>query len=49
MEKSEQVFDHMEKRNGHITRRYDHHKSVRNLADEFDISKSQIHRIISNT
>lgn len=49
MSKSEKVFDHDEKRAEHITRRYEHHKSFRKLADEFDISKSQAHRIVSGS
>lgn len=48
MGKSSEVFDHKDKRNDHIVTRYNHHKSFRSLADEFGISKSQAHRIVTD-
>lgn len=48
MKKSAEIFNHKEKRASHMKQRYEHHKSVRKLADEFDISKSQAHRIVSD-
>lgn len=49
MDKSSATFDHKSKRDAEISRRYLHHNSLRNLADEFDMSKSQVHRIINET
>ncbi len=48
MAKSAQTFDHTEKRNAQIKRRYEHHQSFRNLAEEFPLGKSQLQRIVSD-
>lgn len=41
-------YDEIAERNKHIKRRYDVHKSVRKTSDEFNIEKSQVHRILKD-